>query len=71
MFIFNASHNAFIPVLLMLLSFHLLKTEKKSGLLMDTICVFIPLCSHLRLSFVSVVLVFNASLNDVAPISPM
>ena len=71
MFIFSVSHNTFIPVPLMLLSFHLLKTEKKSGLLMDTICVLFLLCSHLRLSFVSVVLVFNASFNDVAPISPM
>ena len=29
------------------------------------------LCSLLRLSFVSVVFVFNASLNDVAPLSPI
>ena len=29
------------------------------------------LCSRLRLSFMSVVFDFNASLNDVAPLSPM
>ena len=29
------------------------------------------LCSHLRSSFVSVVFDFNASLTDVAPVSPM
>ena len=29
------------------------------------------LCSLLRLRFVSVVFNFNASLNDVAPVSPM
>ena len=38
---------------------------------MDTICVLFLLSSHLRLSFVSVVFDFNASLNDVAPVSPM
>ena len=36
---------------------------------MDTICVVF--CSQLRSSFVSVVFDFNASLNDVAPLSPM
>ena len=33
-------------------------------------CV-VYLCSPLRSSFVSAVFVFNASLNDVAPVSPM
>ena len=42
---------------------------EKSGLLMDTICVVF--CSQLRSSFVSVVFDFNASLNDVAPVSPI
>ena len=51
MFIFNASHNAFIPVLLMLLSFHLLKTEKKSGLFMDTICVLFPFVLTSQIKF--------------------
>ena len=43
---------------------------KKSGL-MDSICVLFLLSSPLRLSFVSVVFDFNASLNDVVPASPM
>ena len=36
---------------------------------MDVTCV--DLCLQSRLSFVSAVLDFNASLNDVAPASPM
>ena len=38
---------------------------------MDAICVLFLLSSPLRSSFVSVVFDFNASLNDVAPVSPM
>ena len=38
---------------------------------MDVVCVFLVLCSPLRSSFVSVVFDFNASLNDVAPLSPI
>ena len=38
---------------------------------MDVICVFFLLSSLLRLSSVSVVFDFSASLNDVAPLSPM
>ena len=38
---------------------------------MDAICVLILLCSPLRSSFVSVVFDLSASLNDVAPVSPM
>ena len=38
---------------------------------MDVFCVFFLLSSPLRLSFVSVVFDFNASLNDVAPASLM
>ena len=34
-------------------------------------CVFFLLFSQLRLSFVIVVFDFNASLNDVAPVSPI
>ena len=34
-------------------------------------CVFFLLSSQLRLSFVSVVFDFSASLNDVAPVSPI
>ena len=42
----------------------------KSELLMDVFCVFFLLSSQPRLSAVSVVLDFNASLNDDAPVSP-
>ena len=39
---------------------------------MDAICVsFFLLSSHLKKSIVSVVFDFNASLNDVAPASPI
>ena len=42
-----------------------------SELFMDVFCVFFLLSLRCRLSFVSVVFDFNASLNDVAPVSPM
>ena len=35
------------------------------------LCVFFLLSSPFRLSSVSVAFVFNASLNDVAPVSPI
>ena len=35
------------------------------------LCVFFLLSSPLRSSFVSVMFDFNASLNDVAPVSPI
>ena len=38
---------------------------------MDAICVLFLSRSPFRLSWVSVVLDFNASLNDVAPVSPI
>ena len=38
---------------------------------MDAICLLLLLSSQLRLSFVSVVFDFNASLNNVAPVSPI
>ena len=44
---------------------------ERNGLLIDTICVLFLLSSRLRLSFMSVVFDFNASLNDVAPASPI
>ena len=37
---------------------------------MDAICVLFLLSSRSKLSFVSVAFDFNASLNDVAPVSP-
>ena len=68
-FDFNASLNDVAPVSPIWLSVDLMRMEK-SKLLMYTICMFL-LCSQLRLSFVSVVLDFNASLNDVVPLSPI
>ena len=38
---------------------------------MDVFCVFLILSLRNRLSFVSVVFDFNASLNDAAPVSPI
>ena len=38
---------------------------------MNVICVLSLWCSRLRSSLVSVVFDFSASLNDVAPVSPM
>ena len=69
-FDFNASLNDFAPGSPILLSVDLMRVEK-SGLLMDAICVLFLLSSQLRLKSVSVVFDFNASLNDVAPVSPM
>ena len=70
MFDFNASLNDVAPLSPMLLSVDLMGM-KKSGLLMDAICVLFLLSSLSKSSFVSVVFDFNASLNDVAPVSPM
>ncbi len=38
---------------------------------MDAICVLFLLCARLRSSSVSVEFDFSASLNDVAPLSPI
>ena len=38
---------------------------------MNAICVLFLLCPQLRLSFVSVLFDFNASLNDIVPVTPM
>ena len=69
-FDFNASFNDVAPVSQKLFTVNLMRMDK-SGLLMDAICVLFLLCSHHRLSSVSVVFDFNASLNDVAPFSPI
>ena len=69
-FDFNASLNDASPVSPMLLSIDLTRMER-SALLMDAICVLYLLCSQFRLSLVSVVFDFNASLNDVAPVYPI
>ena len=65
-FDFNISLIDFIPLSSILFPVDLIRIEK-SGLLMGAMCV-VP-DSPLRSSFVSVVFDFNASLNDVAPVS--
>ena len=70
MFTFNASLNDVAPGAPITLPVDLMRMEK-SGLLVDTICVLFLLSSLHRLSSVIVVLDFNASLNDVAPMSPI
>ena len=69
-FDFNASLNDTLPVSPISLSVDLMRMEK-CGLLMDVICVLFLLSLPLRLSSVSVVFDFNASLNDVAPVFPI
>ena len=66
----NASLIDAAPVFPMLFTVDLVRMEK-SELLMDVICVLFLWFSHLRLSFMSVVFVFNVSLNDVVPVSPI
>ena len=69
-FDFNASLNDIAPVSPMLLPDYVNQKEK-SDLLMNVFCVFFLLSSLLRMSSVSVVFDFNASLSDAAPLSPM
>ena len=69
-FDFNASLNDVAPISPILLPVDLMRIEK-SGLLMDAICVLSLCVLPPSLSFASVVFDFNASLNDVAPVSPM
>ena len=69
-FDFNASLSDVAPFFPMLFPDDLMRVEK-SELLIDAICVLFLLSLQLRLSFVSVAFDFNASLNDVAPVSPM
>ena len=66
----NASLIDVAPVTPMLLSVDFMRKEK-NRLLIDAVCVLFLLCSPLRLSLVSVLFDFNASLNDVAPVTPM
>ena len=68
-FDFSASLNDVSPVSPIPLTVDLIKMEK-SGLLMDAMCVLFLLSSRPRLSFVIVVFDFNASLNNVAPVTP-
>ena len=71
-FDFNASANDVAPVSpIQSPIYWSRKGKKKGGLLVDVICVLFLLCILSRLSSVSVVFDFNASLNDVAPVSPI
>ena len=69
-FDFSVSLNDDAPVSPILLSDYVMRNEK-SELLIDVFCVFFLLSSRLRWSFVSVVFDFSASLNDIAPLSPI
>ena len=69
-FDFNASLNDVAPLSPMALSVDMM-IIKKNGLLVDIICVLFLLFSPLRLSSMSVVFDFNASLSDVVPVSPI
>ena len=68
-FDFSASLIDVAPVSPMIFSVDIITI--KTCLLMNAICVLSLLCSPLRLSFASVLFDFNASLNDVAPVSPI
>ena len=67
-FDFNASLNDVAPVSPTSFPVDLMRMEK-SGLLIDTVHMMLFLCPLSRLSSVSVVFDFNASFNDVAPLS--
>ena len=49
----------------------LMRREGKECIDGCLVCVFFLLSSRFRMSFVSVVFDFNASLNDIAPVSPI
>ena len=68
-FDFNASVNEVAPVYPILLSVDMMRKEK-SELLMNVFCVPFFSSPH-KSSSVSVVFVFNDSLNDDAPVSPI
>ena len=69
MFDFNASTNDITPVSPILFSVVLMKMKKKGSCWwMPFVCCFLFNSLH-RLIEVSVVFDFNASLNDVAPVS--
>ena len=69
-FDFNASLNKVAPLSSIALSVCLMRIEK-GGLLMGIIYVLFLLCSLSRLSSVSFLFDFSASLNDFAPVSPI
>ena len=65
-FDFNASLNDVAPISKM--QFTVYCIEQRSGLVMDVICVLFLLHPQHRSSFVSVLFILNASLNDVASV---
>ena len=69
-FDFNASLNDVAPVSPIKFSIFIKSTDN-SGLLMNAICVQFLLYLLIKLRWVSVVLDFNTSLSDVAPLIPM
>ena len=68
-FDFNDSLNNVAPVSPISLPVYLKRKRKRVNLWMSSVCLH--LSSQLRLSSVSVMFDFNASLNDVAPVSPI
>ena len=70
-FDFNTPLNDVAPVSPMLLPVDAIRMKNEWIVDGCLLCVFFLLYSQPRLSFVSVVFDFNASLNDVTPVSPM
>ena len=70
-FDFNTPLNDVAPVSPMLLPVDAIRMKNEWIVDGCLLCVFFLLYSQPRLSFVSVVFDFNASLNDVAPVSPI
>ena len=68
-FDFNALLNDVAPDSPILLAVYLMRIKQVVCLWMPFVCCL--LCSPLRSSSVSVVFDFNASLNDIAPVSSM
>ena len=68
-FDFNTSLSDVAPLSPMLVPVYLMRIKQVVCLWMPFVCCL--LCSPLRSSSVSVVFDFNASLNDIAPVSSM
>ena len=69
-FDFNASLSDVAPLSSMMFTVDLMRMEK-SELLMNILLYVVSECELQRLSLVSVVFDFSASLNDAAPVSPI
>ena len=70
MFTFSASHNAFVPLTLVLFSAHLMDNTSVSSI-KTILWVINYLRVRLRSSLVRVVFIFNPSLKSVIPAAPM